>query len=371
MDAGAHERAGEAIHGMVTPGARRVLLVVAAATLVLAIAGGLLRAGVDLAAADAMLLPRAAVFHAALLVSGFFGTVIAIERAVALGARLAYLVPLFSALGAVLLLAGLEHAGAASGVLAALVFVLVNAALVRKQPAAHTAMLLVSAIAWLAGNAAFALRGSLDAIAWWFAYLVLTIAAERLEMTRLSRRRRGSREAFFAATALLVAGAAASMAEPRIGGMLYGFALVLVAAWLAAFDIARRTVKAEGLARYMALCLLGGYAWLAIGGAAWIGMASGAPLRDLAFHALGLGFVTTMVMAHAPVILPAIARVRVHFSGAFYVPLVLMHVSLLVRAAAGGEAGALRSIGAQLNAAALAAFVAVVAFSVLRRPRPA
>jgi hypothetical protein len=354
---------------MVTPGARRLLLAVAAATLVLAVAGGLLRAGLGaLASADAFLVPRAAVSHAALLISGFFGTVIGIERAVALGTRSAYLAPFLAALGAVLLLAGFERAGAASGVLAAVAFTLVNAALVRKQPAAHTAMLLVSAVAWLAGNTAFALR--LDAIAWGFAFLVLTIAAERLEMTRLARRRRGSRAAFFGATVLLLAGAAASTVDARAGGTLYGVALVLVAAWLGAFDIARRTVAAPGLPRYMAVCLLSGYAWLAIGGVAWIAMAHGAALRDLAFHAIGLGFVTTMVMAHAPVILPAVARIRVRFDGTFYLPLVLLHVSLLVRAAAAGEANALRLLGAQLNALALAVFVAVVAVSAMRRRQP-
>ena len=39
-------------------------------------------------------------------------------------------------------------------------------------------------------------------------------------------------------------------------------ALLGLAIWLMAFDIARRTIAASGLSRYMAACLLAGYAWL-------------------------------------------------------------------------------------------------------------
>lgn len=37
----------------------------------------------------------------------------------------------------------------------------------------------------------------------------------------------------------------------------------------------------------------------------------------MALHALGLGFVFSMVMRHAPVILPAVARLRLSFGVAF------------------------------------------------------
>lgn len=103
--------------------------------------------------------------------------------------------------------------------------------------------------------------------------------------------------------------------------MLYGLSLLLLALWLGVFDIARRTVAAPGLPRYMAVCLLGGYAWLAPGRIAWVATALGWPLRDAALHALGLGFIVSMIMGHAPVILPAIARIKLPFSRLFYLPL--------------------------------------------------
>jgi len=353
-----------------TPGARalRALLPAGVALcLLVGVAGGLLRAGVALpGAADALWPGRAALAHAALMASGFLGTVIGIERAVALKRGAAFLAPLASSLGGACLLLGQPAAGAALGVLAALAFVAVNGALLRRQRAAHTALLLASALAWLAGNALFAASAASAAVLpWWFAFLILTIAAERLEMTRLMRRRPGAQAQLAAVLAALLAGCALSAFAPGAGGLLYGAALALLALWLGAHDIARRTVRAHGLSRYMALCLLGGYAWLAVGGAAWAATALGWPARDAALHALGLGFVVSMVMGHAPVILPAVAGVKLQFGAFFYLPLAALHLSLLLRLGPGAFDASLRASGALLNAAALALFAATVAGAAL------
>ncbi len=52
-----------------------------------------------------------------------------------------------------------------------------------------------------------------------------------------------------------------------------------------------------------------------------------------ALHALTLGFVFSMVFGHAAIIFPAVLRVAVPYHPTFYVPLALLHVSLLVRVA--------------------------------------
>ena len=108
----------------------------------------------------------------------------------------------------------------------------------------------------------------------------------------------------------------------------------------------------------MAICLLGGYFWLALAGVAWVATALGLPARDVALHALGLGFTVSMMMGHAPVILPAVARVKLHFSGFFYVPLAALHLSLLVRLGPGLADPRLRATGAVFNALAIALFAA-------------
>jgi hypothetical protein len=322
--------------------------------LLLAISGGLLRAGLPVG--RNVLVGQAAAQHAALMICAFFGAVVSIERAVALKARAAFGVPLGCVAGGLALMAGAPEIGALLFTAAALGFVVVNLAIINRHAAPHTILLLVSALAWLTGSVRLAVGLHDDAmLASWFAFLVITIAAERLEMTRLMRRRPAAQPMLVGVLCALLAGAALSSA-------LFGVALVALALWFAAFDIARQTVRARGLTRYMALCLLGGYAWLAVAGVAWVGLSLGWHSRDAALHALGLGFIFCMVMGHAPVILPAVARIKVRFDAAFYVPLALLHASLVLRLAGPEWRGA----GAVLNAATLALFALVMVRAALR-----
>ncbi|MEX8517004.1 MAG: hypothetical protein AB3X44_00635 [Leptothrix sp. (in: b-proteobacteria)] len=193
----------------------------------------------------------------------------------------------------------------------------------------------------------------------------MTIAAERLEMTRLLRRRRGAQLLFFVILAALLLAIGVSAVAPSAGGLLYGAALLLLAIWLGVFDIARLTLHAHGLSRYMAVCLLGGYAWLALAGLAWAATAVGWPARDAALHALGLGFIFSMIMGHAPVILPAIARLKLSFGWPFYLPLALLHLGLLLRLAMGALEPSWRSIGAALNVVAIVWFALTVVAAAL------
>jgi hypothetical protein len=342
--------------------ARLCAFVLIAACLLAAVFGGLLRVGVVMpATAGAQWLLEAGLWHAALMICAFMGTVIAIERAVAVKLPAAYAAPLASALAGVCLLSGRAAAGAWLLVAAGVVFVWVNVVVVRRQRAPHTRLLLAAAGTWLVGNLLLALgQGATAVLPWWFAFLVMTIAAERLEMTRLMRRRPAAPWLLLAILSLMVAGAGWSWLAPRSGGVLYGSSLVALAWWLITYDIARRTVFADGLSRYMAVCLLGGYVWLAVAGLAWAGTALGQPWRDVALHALGLGFIFSMMMGHAPVILPAIARIKLQFGWPFYVPLAALHASLLVRLGWGTFDLAPRAAGAALNAASIALFAATI-----------
>jgi hypothetical protein len=345
-----------------------VLLPLVALALLAALLGGLARLGI--APPSLRPLPAftaAMLHHAALMICAFMGTVIAIERAVALKRPFAWSAPFASGAAGAALLGGQTSLAAGLLVLAAASFFFVNLALLRKQRAEHTWLLLASSVAWLVGNACFA--AGLPAYAvlpWWFAFLLVTIAAERLEMTRLMRRRPGAHASLYAVLALLALASACSAVEPVAGGVLYGVALVLLAAWLLTFDIARRTLHADGLARYMAVCLLGGYLWLAVAGIAWAATALGLPVRDVALHGLGLGFVLSMMMGHAPVILPAVAGFKVLFGPWYYAPLALLHLSLLLRFLQAPATGAL------FNALAIAMFALTLAGSALawRRRHP-
>lgn len=346
----------------------RVLLAMAVVCAVVAgVLGGLVRAGVQMPAGlPSQWLAPSVMQHAFLMVCGFMGTVIGIERAVAVKARWAWGAPALSAAAGALAVAGWHGASALLAVLAAMAFVAVNVLVVRRQREPHTVLLLVSALAWLGGNTVHAAEPfGAAAVPWWFAFLVLTIAAERLEMTRLMRRRPGSAEALYLSLALMLAGAAAALPAPMAGLLLFGIALIALAVWLLVFDIARKTLRAHGLSRYMAVCLLLGYGWLGISGAAWVLLALGHGTRDVALHALALGFVFSMMLGHAPVILPALARVKVQFNLFFYVPLALLHVSLAARLFFVHVESRALALGSAWNALAMLLFAATMAGAAL------
>ena len=151
-----------------------------------------------------------------------------------------------------------------------------------------------------------------------------------------------ARRAFAAILATITAGLLGT--ATAWGAPVFGAGLVALSLWLGKQDIARRTIRNRGLTRFIAACLLSGYAWLAVGGAIIVaagGLAPGSPSYDAALHALTLGFVFAMVFGHAPIIFPAVLRVAVPYHPTFYLPLALLHLSLVVRLA-GDATGAVR-----------------------------
>ena len=352
------------------PLARVPLLVLGLASLVTGVLAGLARVGIgvpDVAAIQAG-------SHAALMISAFFGAVICLERAVALGGLWPYLGPALAGGGGVLLLLGGPLVVAQSLFLLAS-SVLVGGSLVvtRKQLALFTAMLAVGAGCWLAGNLVWIGTGSLHAaVPFWLAFLVLTIAGERLELTRFLPARPAAAPSFIAVSAVILAGALITPLAETLGMTLFGAGLLALAIWLLVFDIARHTAGQHGLTRFIGICLLTGYAWLGAGAAAGLagGFAPGHALHDSAMHAIALGFVFAMVFGHAAIIFPAVLKVKIPYHPFFYVPLALLHLSLALRVFGGvADNLVLRQWGALANAATLAVFIATMIASVIRGAR--
>ena len=323
--------------------------------------GGLLRVGFGALPAPDL----APSLHGVLMVGGFFGTVIALERAVALGAGWAYAAPLACGIGGLALLGGAARGGIALLALGALLLVAANASILRRQASLESATLGAGAACWLAGNLVL-LSGQpiASAVPWWIAFFVLTIGGERLELSRYAPRPRVAHIAFVAIAAAIGLAVALSLVVQAAAWRLLGAAMMALAAWLWRFDIARITVRQRGLTRYIAVCILSGDVWLALGGTLLLveGMMHAGPLYDAALHAVMLGFVFAMVFGHAPVILPAVLRVSIPYSASLYGPLVLLHATLALRVA--GDLAAqptLRLIGAAGNALAIALFIVTAA----------
>jgi hypothetical protein len=187
------------------------------------------------------------------------------------------------------------------------------------------------------------------------------IAGERLELTRLRSPKPWVRGSFRIAVIILIAGLAASPWEFRLALRIAGAGMIAIALWLLRYDLAWQRVRQPGLPRFMATGLIAGYFWLAVGGVFWIWFArffGAGPLYDAMLHVIFLGFVFSMIFAHAPIILPSVTQLALPFHQLFYLHAGLLHLSLLLRVAGdlalvpGGQ-----SWGGILNALAIVVFL--------------
>ena len=346
--------------------ARYALLVGAVAALTLGIWGGLARIGWQLPAEASG--PIA--LHGPLMVFGFLGTLVSLERAVALGRRWGYLAPLATLAGVALLLSGEERGGQVALLVAGVVLVALFVVIVSTLPTAATLTLTLAALLWCVGAVLWlGGRELVVVVPWWAGFLVVTIFGERLELAALARLTALGRAAFAAATMLLVAGL---VVGGIVGAHLVGASFVAYALWLLRFDISRRTVRRPGLPRFVAASLLVGYVWLLVGGVLWLwyGLEFAGPARDAELHAVFVGFVFSMIFGHAPVIFPAVLGLPIPFRRVFYVHLALLHIGVALRLAGdvGGDA-TLARFGALLNALAIGLFFVLTAGSALRARR--
>jgi hypothetical protein len=314
-------------------------------------------------------MPERADLHGLLMISGFLGTLISLERAVALGAAWAYAAPALSSAGVLGVLTGRPFLGAAAFLAAAAALWLVSIVLATRQVALFTVVLAVAPLCWAAGTAAWLLGASAAAATgWWLSFLILTIAAERLELSRLVSPPRVSQLAFAALMLALLIGSARG--ELAAGWAPFTAAgLVGSAAWLLHYDIARRTIRIAGQPRFSACAILAGHGWLAVAGVLLLAQPA-AFTYDAVVHAIAIGFVLSMVLGHAPIILPAVTGARIRLSAWAFAPLVLLHASVIMRVTGDlGVALDLRQISGLVTVLALAGYAAVLAIASVRRHR--
>lgn len=313
---------------------RLPLMVLAMISLILALWAGLQRFGWAMPSLHRAL-PMA---HGPLMISGFLGTLISLERAVALRRLWPYVAPVLTGAGGLMLACGIGGgAGPLLMTLGSLVLVVIFAVLLRQQNERFMQVMAAGAVALFVGNVWW-LAGALvpQVVHWWLGFLILTIAGERLELSRMLRHEKVVERRFLVVAPAFVAGLVIASFAPDAGIRLTGLATILLALWLVMYDVARHTIRATDLTRYIAACLLSGYFWLATGGLLLLiyGQEMAGPVYDACLHAIFVGFVFSMIFGHAPIIFPSVMGVPVFYRPYFYAPLVLLHLSLILRVVA-------------------------------------
>jgi hypothetical protein len=314
--------------------------------------------------------------HGPLMISGVLGTLIALERAAALAGTAqkrwhpAYLVPFIGAVGAMMLifiggelLPGLLILASSSGLVVVFAFIL------RRELALHTITMTIGALFqviavlfWLTGSPIY------QTVHTWIAFLVLTVVGERLELSRVRRLPPRANLIF----AVIVGGYASAVIATffalDLGIRVAGIGQIALALWLFNYDITTQTIRKSGQPRFIAACLLSGYAWLIIGGL--IGMLSGTVYAGFAYdallHSLLLGFIFSMIFGHALVIFPALTGKLIPFRQRFYACLIAFHVSMLLRIAGDLiQDQAVRRWGGLLNVLTILLFLGTIAQTVV------
>ena len=306
------------------------LLIFAAAGLLAGLYSGLVRLGL-LSFGNPPVSPIA---HGPLMVNGFLGTLIGLERAAALEKKWAYAAPVFLAASTILLLVNFHLPFNWTLIIGSIGLTFVMGYLYYLQPKIYHLIMALGAASLLVGNIFFVLHYPIyELVAWWAAFPLLTIFGERLELNRIMRPPKPAQHIF---TILIVGWTIALVIthiDRTIGWSVASLLLIGIAGWLIRYDVARKTIKSIEWTKYSAISLLTGYGWLILAGlfGLWYGFPTAGPIYDGLLHMLFVGFVFSMIFAHASVIIPSLSGKLVPWHYYFYLPLILLHGFLFVR----------------------------------------
>lgn len=352
---------------------RLPLLALAILALLAAMWGGLLRVGWQFPSVI-KILPAV---HAPLMITGFLGTLISLERAVALQKRWAFIAPALNALGALILVLDIgSHFGILVATLGSITLLVIFGVILNRHFALYTGTMALGVVVWVLGNLLWLGDTPVYRVVhWWAGFLILTIVGERLELSRIQRLPQRATTLYAIAIGVFLfglavdAGESLTRTESDFGAKIIGLGMLAIAVWLARYDLARRNVRLKGLTRFIAFCLLAGYVWLGVSGVLRMmyGGVGGGFFYDSILHAVFLGFVMSMIFGHAPIIFPAVLGRAFDYHPIFYAHLILLHFSLMLRVA-GDLALSMpaRQWGAMLNVIAILLFLFTTIATIVR-----
>lgn len=269
--------------------------------------------------------------HGALMVGSFLSTLISLERTVTNPRKIFLLVPLFNLLSLFAFLANEYSIGYLFLVVGSFGLCIVYLLLYFKFTEMYMLMLLSGGFCLLIGNVIL-LKSNMyfSAVMWWIAFLYFTIAGERIELTKYLNIKNYVKMVliFF----LLLYLIAILIPFHGLGGYVAGISMIGSTLWLFKYDMAFKSLKASGQHRYTGILLITGYIWLFITGVFMIYGASSAFLYDAVLHSFFIGFIFSMIFAHAPIILPGVIGVPIKpFNNSLYIWFVLLQLSLILR----------------------------------------
>lgn len=269
--------------------------------------------------------------HGAIMIGGFLGTLITLEKIIPLKKPVLYLVPILSATSVVLFFADLSLYSTACLMAASAGLSVIFLIYFAREKSMIYAIMFAGAACWLTGNIYFVVYNFYPvAVPWWIAFVLFIITAERLELMKFLPVSTKQKIAFVIILATFLFGCIITF--HGIGSYFAAFGLAAASIWLMRHDVVSINIKKEGLTRYVGIALLAGYCSLLLCGI-FLPLISNEPLGyDLIIHTFFIGFVFSMIFAHGPIILPGVLGISLKpYHPVLYLWLVLLHGSWLVR----------------------------------------
>jgi hypothetical protein len=274
---------------------------------------------------------KATPHHGAIMVGGFLGTLIALEKIIPLKKKSLYAIPAASGASVFLFFLDLPiYSIALLAVSSAALSIVFLIYLVRERSLIYV-MMFAGALCWLTGNILLMVHNFYPlALPWWMAFALLIITSERLELMKFLPVSRTQKAIFILTLAIFLVGCLISF--HGLGNYLATFSLVTASIWLMHNDVIGINLTKENLTKYIGVALLSGYFALLLCGL-FLSFVSRQPLGyDILVHSFFIGFVFSMIFAHGPIILPGVLGISIKpYHPMLYIWLALLHTSWMLR----------------------------------------
>ena len=271
--------------------------------------------------------------HGAMMVGGFLGSLIAIEKIIPLKKKILFLIPLLSVSAVLFFFLNEPKFSFILLVVAsaALCFVFLYYFL-REKNLIFLLMVLGSAC-WLTGNLMLLTRNFYPlAFPWWMGFILLIITAERLELMNFLPVSRSKKKLLVVFLILYLSGVLFSFHGP--GHKISGSALIAISLWLMRYDIIGLSIHKPGLHGFVSTALLSGYTGMLFTGIFLLALDNQALSYDATVHTFFLGFAFSMIFAHGPIILPGVLGLSAKpFHKILYLWLFFLQLSWIIRIA--------------------------------------
>lgn len=301
--------------------------------------------------------------HGALMVNSFLASLIFLERAVTFKAKWILLVPFVNALSIVAFLLNSPGLAQLMFLIGSGGFAIIGLYFLYRFKEAYYYIFLLGALSLVIGNIIlFKTNFYPGSVTWWMGFLLFTIVAERLELSRFLKLSNFKRNLLWVClVAVLIA-----LVWPfhLNGNIILAVAIAATAIWLLKYDMAKHSVKVKGQHRYSGWLLITGYIWLLINSVLLVFQGRLTFGYDAVLHSFFVGFIFSMIFSHAVIILPAITKLPVKLYRPFlYICFALMQASLMIRIVADIiEDVTCRKIGGLLNGISILLFFVSIGF---------